>query len=123
MSEMHGNVGVKREFQRFMNRFFYNKEESEKNLSLMYYYLDDMIAYIEDIQATIGTKLIEKGETPIEMEAIDFILTSKRTDLPVLKVLDHMGRETEIELVMKNNEIRVDGSKHKTLYYLLEYED
>lgn len=71
MGEMHGNVGVKREFQRFMNRFFYNKEESEKNLSLMYYYLDDMIAYIEDIQATIGTKLIEKDFEECYLEEID----------------------------------------------------
>lgn len=71
MSEMHGNVGVKREFQRFMNRFFYNKEESEKNLSLMYYYLDDMISYIEDIQATIGTKLMEKDFDECYLEEID----------------------------------------------------
>ena len=70
-----------------------------------------------------GKKLIEKGGPPIEMEAIDFVLTSKRTDVAKLKVLDHMGRETEMELAMKNNEIRIEGSKHKTLYYLLEYGD
>jgi len=71
MSDFHGSVGVKREFQRFMNRFFYNKEESEKNLSLMYYYLDDIIAYIEDIQATIGTKLIQKNFEECYLEEVN----------------------------------------------------
>lgn len=71
MSEMHGNVGVKREFQRFMNRFFYSRDKSVENLSRMYYYLDDIISYAEDIQATIGTQLMEQDFVECYLEDID----------------------------------------------------
>ena len=68
---MQGNVGVKREFQRFMNRFFYSRDKSVENLSRMYYYLDDIISYAEDIQATIGTRLMEQDFVECYLEDID----------------------------------------------------
>lgn len=65
---IRGNVAVKREFQRFVNRFFYNKEKSEENLSTMYYYLDDIISYVEKLQAEVGTELIESDFTECFLE-------------------------------------------------------
>lgn len=71
MSEMQGNVGVKREFQRFMNRFFYSRDKSVENLSRMYYYLDDIISYVEQIQANVGTQLMEHGFEECYLEDVD----------------------------------------------------
>lgn len=71
MSEMQGNVPVKREFQRFMNRFFYSRDKSIENLSRMYYYLDDILSYVEQIQADVGTQLMEQGFEECYLEDVD----------------------------------------------------
>lgn len=71
MSEMQGNVSVKREFQRFMNRFFYSRDKSIENLSRMYYYLDDILSYVEQIQADVGTQLMEQGFEEYYLEDVD----------------------------------------------------
>ena len=52
------NVSVKREVNRFMNRFFYHKDHTAENLAKMYYYLDDFINYLNSLQATVGTELL-----------------------------------------------------------------
>lgn len=68
---IRGNVAVKREFQRFVNRFFYNKPDSVENLSTMYYYLDDILAYVGELQAEVGTKLMDQGVTECFLEEED----------------------------------------------------
>lgn len=68
-----------------------------------------------------GTILLDKGEAPIEMEAINFDLSTNRVDLPRIKVLDHMGRPTGTEIPFEKGMVRIKGSKYKTIYYLLEY--
>lgn len=65
--------------------------------------------------------LLNKGEAPVQMEAIIFKLKSGRQDVPLVKPLDHMGRPTGEEITLENNEINIDGRMHKTIYYLLEY--
>jgi len=68
---VNGNVGVKREFQRFMNRFFYSRDKSVENLSLMYYYLDDMLSYVGKLQSDIGTKLMEMDFEECFLKEVD----------------------------------------------------
>lgn len=56
------NVTIKRELSKFMNRFFYSKEKSKENLARMYYYLDDFIRYVNDLQVTVANELLAKDD-------------------------------------------------------------
>ena len=44
--------------KKFMNRFFYSKEKNKENLARVYFYLDDYIRYINNLQVSIGNQLL-----------------------------------------------------------------
>jgi len=52
------NITLKREMVKFMNRFFYSKEKNKENLARVYFYLDDYIRYINNLQVSIGNQLL-----------------------------------------------------------------
>lgn len=52
------NITVKREINKFMNRFFYSKEKNKDNLAKMYFYLDDFARYVSELQLQIGNELL-----------------------------------------------------------------
>lgn len=54
------NTNIKREINRFVNRFFYSKERTTKNLSYLYFLLDDIMNFLEEEQTKIGNELLDK---------------------------------------------------------------
>lgn len=68
------------------------------------------------------TKLIEPGTAPILMEPVNLTLTLARNDPAFVYVLDHQGRKTGKTVPVNNNQINIDGNRHQTIYYLIEYE-
>ncbi|WP_419211110.1 beta-galactosidase [Maribacter sp. X9] len=74
------------------------------------------MAYIQD-----GTYLVKKGTAPIELEPVNFELSSPRNTIASLQPLDHMGRLTGEKILLKKNKIRINGNRYKTMYYLLEF--
>jgi hypothetical protein len=62
MEQIKENVAIKRELNRFMNRFFYNKEKTTENLAEMYYYLDDFMNFVSKLQEDIGNELLKKED-------------------------------------------------------------
>lgn len=59
------NIGMKREFHRFINRVFYNKERKPRELAYLYYLIDDVISFMEKEQEKIGNELLD---TDFEVE-------------------------------------------------------
>ena len=55
------NTNLKREFNRFINRFFFSKERTVKNLAYLYYLIEDMLRFLENEEVKIGNELLEKG--------------------------------------------------------------
>ena len=53
------NIRIKREINRYLNRFFYNKERTTEELAQVYYYLDDFINFCNKKQEEVGNKLLE----------------------------------------------------------------
>lgn len=67
------------------------------------------------------TFLIEGGEAPVLLEPVNFSLKIDRKIQPKIIVLDHSGKRTGQTISLKDGWINLDGSKTKSIYYLLEY--
>jgi len=69
-----------------------------------------------------GTQLLEKGTAPLLLEPVDFTLNLKRKGKAVLHVLDHDGLPTKESQRFDNQEIIIEGSRWKTMYYTVGFE-
>lgn len=69
-----------------------------------------------------GTQLLEKGQAPLLIEPVNFMLHLKRKGKAILTILDHDGFPTTQQQTIDNQTIRIDGSQTKTLYYTLSWE-
>lgn len=68
-----------------------------------------------------GSRLLDKGESPIQLEAINLKLNLPRKSMPKVQILDHMGRPTANEFAPNDDDLIIDGQKYQTIYYLLKY--
>lgn len=57
------NINLKREFNRFITRFFYSKERTVNNLAELYHLIDDLIVYLNVEQTKIGNEMLDNGFT------------------------------------------------------------
>jgi len=67
------------------------------------------------------TELLERGDAPILLEPVNLSMKIERNTKPKITVLDHSGRKTDQTISVANQWISLDGSKTKTIYYLIEY--
>jgi len=67
------------------------------------------------------TELLSVGEAPVLMEPVKATLRLNRTDDAVVHVLDHAGRRTGKTIRPRNGRIELDGARHKTIYYEIEF--
>ena len=70
-----------------------------------------------------GTQLLEKGNAPLLLEPVDFKLNLRRKGKAVLTILDHDGLATSQQQAIENQMISIDGSKTKTIYYTVSFEE
>ena len=99
---LESTVAIKREMNKFLNRFFYSKEKSKENLALMYFYLDDFIRYINDLQADVGTELLQFDdfdEVFLEKEKVKVFLDE---ELKVI-LIDSITQKEKFEILMDRN--------------------
>ncbi len=68
------------------------------------------------------TELLEVGNAPILLEPVVTKLSFDKFKLVSVIVLDHAGKLTDIRVPVENNAVLLDGTKYKTLYYLIELE-
>ena len=97
------NVTVKREVNKFMNRFFYSKEKNKENLAKMYFYLDDFARYINDLQLQIGNELLtfEDFDTVfLEQENIKVFLDEELCSI----LIDSITAKEKNTLLKQQNE-------------------
>jgi len=102
MEQLKENIAIKRELNRFLNRFFYHKEKSKENLARMYFYLDDFITYVTKLQEQTGNELLEKedfSKVYIEEEDVKVFLDEELKTILIDKI---SGKEKD-ELSNKRN--------------------
>jgi hypothetical protein len=68
-----------------------------------------------------GRELIEVGGAPVLMEPVRLTLKLRRAGRAVVHVLDHAGRRTGRTIPVRGREVALDGARHRTLYYEIEY--
>jgi hypothetical protein len=68
-----------------------------------------------------GTRLLEKGQGPILMEPVRATVTLRRPGTSKVTLLDHDGLPTERKVVVEDGTFRIDGTAHRTPYYIVEY--
>lgn len=69
------------------------------------------------------SELLEVGEAPILLEPVDLKISLKKEGEPKIHILDHVGRRTEQQIIVKDkNEIMLEGKSTKTIYYEIFYE-
>lgn len=68
------------------------------------------------------SKVLEVGEAPILMEAVNvnITLSKKITVNCKVQILDHVGRKTGNFVEISENQIQLKGSETKAFYYLIE---
>jgi len=67
------------------------------------------------------TTLLQTGNSPIILEAVDFKLHFKNKKIKRIEALDHLGRKTGKILAFQNNAVKISGSDNKTIDYLVEF--
>jgi hypothetical protein len=70
-----------------------------------------------------GDKLLEKGTAPVLMEPVQAVIEIKKPGNPTVYVLDHDGLMTNNTIPVKNGKIEIDGSRDKSPYYLVKYDE
>lgn len=96
------NVTIKREINKFLNRFFYSKEKNKENLAKMYFYLDDFIRYINEQQVNIGNELLafdDFSTVYLEDENIKVFLDEELKTI----LIDSITPQEETQLVLNRN--------------------
>ena len=68
-------------------------------------------------------RIIEKGESPVVMEPVKAKILLRRPGTPTVHVLDHSGSRTGKTLPVEKGIVEIDGSRDKTCYYLVCYEE
>ena len=68
------------------------------------------------------TELLETGSGPIKLETVDFDLQFKNRIPKYIKVLDHMGRDSDKLINLEKNMATISGKKHSTFYYEIIFE-
>jgi len=66
-------------------------------------------------------RLLHRGGPPVVMEPVRATIRLGRPGTPTVHVLDHDGCQTGRTLPVTEGEIKIDGVRDKTCYYLLEY--
>ncbi|MFW5708507.1 MAG: hypothetical protein ACOC12_11320, partial [Bacteroidota bacterium] len=67
-----------------------------------------------------GDKLVKTGEAPVLMEPVVLDLQLDGSKKYKVTVLDHVGTPTSESFVASGKRIKLDGSKYKAIYYLIE---
>jgi hypothetical protein len=67
-----------------------------------------------------GDSLVSNGTMPLLIEPVRLVIKSDLMKGKTMSVLDHVGRKTETEFLLKSEKLVLDGSDYKTIYYLLE---
>lgn len=96
------NIVVKRELNKFMNRFFYSKEKNKENLAKMYFYLDDFSRYINDLQIQIGNELLafeDFDQVFLEQENIKVFLDEELCSI----LVDSITAKEKTNLTIERN--------------------
>lgn len=101
------NVTLKREFNRFISRFFYTKERTVSNLAELYFLLDDMISYINNEQTKIGNEMLDKGFTKeyFKEKGIKIFLDEGLQTI----LIDTITPSEATQLVLDSNKVYIDG--------------
>lgn len=68
------------------------------------------------------TELLEVGQSPILLESIDADITIEKDGTPTIYPLDNDGRKTNTTIPIIDGTFSINGSKYKTIYYLLTYD-
>jgi len=96
------NVAIKREINKFLNRFFYSKEKTKENLAKMYFYLDDFIRYINEQQLLIGNELLDHDDFTtvyLEDENIKVFLDEELKTI----LIDSITQQEKTKLTLDRN--------------------
>ena len=111
------NIAIKREFQKFVARNIYHKENNIDNLSKVYFYLDDIVRYVENLQADIGTKLLDLDFKECYLEDLDIKvwLDEELSSILVDKISDS---EKKMLLKKSNERILEEQTKKATHKWL-----
>ena len=98
-------------------------QEKDKNIDTSKKLLVVAIARARntDMKIIDGTRLLDKGHSPILLEPVKAEITIKKKGKPVVHVLDHAGARTGKKLKINNGTFTIDGAQDKTCYYLIEY--
>jgi hypothetical protein len=67
------------------------------------------------------TELIEVGNSPIQLEAVDVTVSFRKQEYPVVYVLDHSGHRTGETLTVANGSVRLNGNLTKAIYYEIKF--
>jgi len=68
-----------------------------------------------------GTRVLEVGGPPILLEPVSLKLSMHRKGVPLVHLLDHVGRRTGETVPVKDGVIVLDGAETRTIYYEIEY--
>ncbi|NTW90716.1 MAG: hypothetical protein HGA35_02085 [Erysipelotrichaceae bacterium] len=103
------NVNLKREFNRFINRFFYSKERTLNNLAEIYFLLDDMISYINVEQTKIGNEMLDKGfaKEYLKEKGLKLFLDEELQTI----LIDKMTDKEKTQLVLDSNKEYIEKQK------------
>ncbi len=101
--DVNANINIKREVNRFVNRFFYHKEKTKEQLALMFYYVDDLIRFMEDLQIEVANELLKNEdfkEVFLEEENIKVFLDEELNSI----LIDSITSVEKRNLIIKRNE-------------------
>lgn len=104
------SVTIKRELSKFMNRFFYSREKNKENLARMYFYLDDFIRYVSDLQVKVANELLATNFTEVFLED-ENIKIYNDTELKTI-LIDSISQKEKSLLLATRNKAYVEGMKH-----------
>jgi hypothetical protein len=67
-----------------------------------------------------GNKLVATGSAPVLMEPVDLELQLDPDKTYKITVLDHAGTPTGVVFRSSGKRVKLEGSKHRAIYYLIE---
>ena len=102
------NVAIKREINKFLNRFFYSREKTEQNLALMYFYFDDFARYINEQQLLIANELLAHDnfkQVFLEKEGIKVFYDEELQTI----LIDSITQQEKTKLTLDKNKKYTDS--------------
>ena len=66
-------------------------------------------------------EVLDRGQGPIRLEPVEATLQFKTSKHATLTLLDHDGLRTPTTRAISNGKLKIDGTRDRTPYYLLEY--